>query len=227
MVYDPDDDALVVVGGRPNGNVGVWKYYPTVGNSGGTLTSAQVASGATKADDWIMEFNAANGASGACTTDNTKGPQGANFPGVVYSSATKLVYVYGGANGADTCFFNQLWGYNPGGSARQGIAPHTWAKLCAGSCTPPPVDAGAGQASGQPALAYDSTRQSLLYHHIGTGGTAADYEYLIANDTWTLLSSTGTGPSMTNGADMTFDAANNRLLAWAPGTNTMWIGQLH
>src|SRR5581483_6857425 len=37
MVYDPDDDALVVVGAFNNGNVGVWKYYPTVGNAGNAL----------------------------------------------------------------------------------------------------------------------------------------------------------------------------------------------
>lgn len=58
------------------------------------------------------------------------------------------------------------------------------------------------------------------------GHTASDWEYSIANDTWTQLSSINTGTSAMNGANMTFDPATNRLITWSLDNNIIWLGQL-
>jgi hypothetical protein len=203
LVYDSDDDVLFMLG--PAGsNVHVnWRYCPTVLTSTpGILSAVQITAGCTVADDW--------------TEDTVVGgvqPTHISFPIMLYDPATKNVIHYQ----------DETWAYN--------IPSKTWTKKCRNGCVNPPAYTG-GAGVPQPAIIYNTVDHMIYYHQTSNTGAPADWRYDPVADTWTRLTTVGTGPT---GADsnfvlyMAYDIKTNSLITYSqPGTliPEMWIGQL-
>src|SRR5581483_11205782 len=204
MVYDPDDDVLFAFGSDGSSLTHTnWVYCRTAENPvPGTLTSKQSAAGCASPDDWSL-VSVAGGVQ----------PPGVAFPGMVYDTVTKKVIQYGGMNGGLATAYNQTWAYD--------VPTKTWTRKALSTSAPPAYN---GSYSAQPALAYNSKTNKVLFHQTSNTGAPADWQYDPVADTWTLVSSAG---GSTTDQVMTYDSANNVLIGYnlgASGNPEVWIG---
>jgi hypothetical protein len=201
MAYDPDDDVLFSYGydGGPaiHNN---WAYCRTSENpTPGQLTAKQTAAGCLVPDDW-SEVAVAGGVR----------PSAYNFPGMVYDTVTKKMILYGG--GVSTAM-NQTWAYD--------VPKRTWTQKAL-STTPPPVSA---DDVPQPAMAYNTDTHTILYHQTTGAGAPSDWEYNPAADTWTRLTSSGSGATFKQA--LTYDSKNHMVIGWNEGSSAdLWKGTL-
>ncbi len=204
MGYDPDDDVLFLFGtdsaSQTRDN---WVYCPTDLNpTPGVLTAAQQTAGCTAPDNWAMVTTAGL-------------PAGTYFTGMVYDTVTKKFIQFGGQTSAGA-MQNQTWAYD--------VPTRTWTQKCLGSCTPPPAS---GVTTGQPGMAYNPNTHKILFHQSSGAGAPADWQYDPVADTWTVLSSSGQGPSGVD-IDMAFDPVTNSMVTWSynAGYPDVWVGTL-
>jgi hypothetical protein len=200
--YDPDDDVLFFFGSDiASQTKDNWVYCPTDLNpTPGVLTSRQSAAGCTSADNWAM-------------ITPTGLPIGVYFTGMVYDTVTKKFIQFGGQTGGGVPQ-NQTWAYD--------VPSRTWTQKCQGSCSPPPAS---GATTSQPAMVYNPNTNKILFHQSTGTGSPADWQYDPVADTWTMLTSTGQGPSGVD-SDMAFDPLNNVLITWSynNGYPDVWLG---
>jgi hypothetical protein len=207
MVYDPDDDVIFLFGSDASAQThDNWVYCRTAENpSPGVLTSKQAAAGCGAPDNWT-EVTPAGGVQ----------PPGVAYPGMVYDSVTKKVIQYGGMTGGGGPQ-NQTWAYD--------IPTRVWTRRAVNSISPPVYN---GSFTAQPAMAYNSVTHKILYHQTSNSGAPADWQYDPVADTWTKLVSSTNGPAID--AYMTYDAANNMLVAFSRNVQTglpdVWHGVL-
>lgn len=208
MVYDPDDDVLFVFGADVGSQThNHWVYCRTLENpTPGTPTAKQLAAGCARADDW-NEIAVSAGVR----------PPGVVTPGLVYDTVTKKVYAYGGMDGSLTISYNEMWAYD--------VPTKTWTKKALSSPGPPVYN---GNFVAQPALAYNTATNKLIFHQTHNSGAPADWIYDPVADTWTKLASSGGGPA--NDAYMAYDGKTNRLITWSQdipnGVGEVWHGSL-
>ena len=205
MVYDPDDDVLFAFGYDGGSSThDNWVFCRTAENpTPGTPTAAQTKSGCVKPDDW-NEIAPVGGTI----------PPSVNFPGMAYDSVTKKVILYGGESSGLSTFYNQTWAYD--------IPAQTWTQKGLATSTPP----ASGTITGQPALAYNSATHKILYHQTSGNGSPADWQYDPSADTWTKLTSTGSGAAVDQ--MMAYDASHNLFIGWNrdlnSGETVVWQG---
>lgn len=206
MVYEPEADVLFVYGYDGAGSTrNNWIYCRTAENaSPGTPTAKQLAAGCLRPDDWNL-----------ITPSGSLPPP--YFPGMVYDPATKKIILYGGGLPNGSTFYNQIWAYD--------VPSRTWRQKAL-STTPPPVYSG--NYTALPAMAYNSRTQKIHFRQTSNSGAPADWEYDPVADTWKKLTSTGGGNK--NDQVIVYDAANNRLVAWAinfdNGLAEVWHGDI-
>jgi hypothetical protein len=205
MVYDPDDDVLFAFGNSYNHNH--WVYCRTAENGQpGSLTAKQAAAGCATPDDW-SEVSSTGGIQ----------PAGVTFPGLIYDPVTHKVIAYGGMDGTLSISYNQIWAYD--------VPSKTWTQKALNT-TPPPLYKGSFTA--QPAMVYDSITKKIIFHQTSNTGAPADWQYDSSADTWTLLTSSGSGAA--TDAVMVFDAGANKLISWSLNPLTylpdVWQGDL-
>lgn len=216
-VYDKDDGLLFHLEGNH-----LFSYASTrtscAGSPSGTLSAAQTAAGASTADDWALLTSSL--------------PFNAVYLGAAYDSHLQLVWIYGGVNGAGTTSYNALYAYNPGGSTRFGITSHSVLQVCSGACSPPPTEATNPPAgfitTVHSGIDFNPNRNTLLYYHTRDNDGTSDpgtWEYDPTTDLWTLLTSTATGSTDTNGIQLAFDPATN-IIVTAGVVNGTYKGQL-
>ena len=109
---------------------------------------------------------------------------------------------------------NQTWAYD--------VPTKTWRRKAL-STTPPPLYTGSGAPV--PAMAYNSLTGKVLYRQTHNGGPK-DWQYDPVADTWSQLTSSGTGPAMD--MYMTFDPTTNRVISFSKnptsGATDIWHG---
>lgn len=143
-----------------------------------------------------------------------------------YDSTAQQFIMFGGANQAQTAASNQTFYYD---AANKKF--HRKALLT----TPPPaacILSGTGcngaQGIGQPGVAWDNTNRKLYYHYIAPDGSTADYVYSAAADTWSTLTTVGTGSQQGLGILATWDATCNCMITYSAAgsgqTPNMWAG---
>jgi YetA-like protein/Bacterial Ig-like domain (group 1) len=207
MAYDPDDDVLFLFGydGGPSTNNN-WVYCRTAENpTPGVPTAKQAGAGCTNPDDW-NEIQPIGGVQ----------PQGIAYPGMVYDTVTKKMIQFGGNSGSLIIAYNQTWAYD--------VPSKTWTQKALATI-PPPIEVGLITA--QPALAYNSATNKVLFHQASNTGAPADWQYDPVADTWTELSSSGGGPAIDT--MMAYDSAKNVLVTFSrsgPGVADIWQGTL-
>jgi len=211
MTYDPDDDVIFLFGTDGSAQShNDWVYCPTDRNpTPGILSTKQTTAGCTAPDAW----------SEVPPTAWVR-PEGVAGPELVYDTVTKKVIQYGGAWG-DSTPRNQTWAYD--------VPTHTWTQKALNT-TPPPLyvyNSVPGSYNPVPAMIYNPNTHHVLYHQTSGVGAPADWEYDPVKDTWTLLVTTGGGPSVVD-ATMAYDVANNKLITWSynNGVPDVWQGTL-
>jgi hypothetical protein len=147
-------------------------------------------------------------------------PPGVSQPGLVYDTATKKMIMFGGATQSQSTFYNQTWAYD--------VAARAWTHK-ARSTTAPPMEASGGKTLPQPEMTYNPVNKKVYYHQVSGTGGPADWQYDPVADTWTRLTSTGTGP--TRDSAISFDTSCNCLITLSnvSGTGTapeIWHGTL-
>ncbi len=202
LVYDPDDDVLFAFGYDLGANVNDnWIYCRTAENSPpGIPTSKQRTAGCTSADDWNL-----------ISVANSIQPVASMYTGIFYDAVTKKVLLYGGQTSGGVKQ-NQTWAYD--------VPTKTWAQKALSTTSPPitqdPVP--------EPALAYNTATNKLMYHLTVGPGAPADYQYDPVADTWTKLASTG---GATLQQTLAYDSRNNVLVGWKQGYGyELWKGTL-
>ncbi len=211
--YDPDHDAVFVVGPNGGGFTTVWNFCRTAENpTPGTLTAAQASVGCT-ADKWTKVGNAALGGTfppnGTGTGLNNL-PMGSGFVWDV--SRHKFIFY-----DSDTVTANHTtWTYNP--------VANTWTQVCGGGCVLPPADQSFNVAGTN--LVYSTlTHQSYNVAYNGASWVTSAYDP--DADTWTSITMAGT--TLPNGFMTTaYDPITNRIIARtsASSTSRMLEGQL-
>jgi hypothetical protein len=184
-----------------------WVYGPTDLNpTPGTLTAAQIAAGCTAADDW-------------CEVSVTGGvqPTGVQFPKTIFNATRDDVWMFGGMSSGGTPQ-NETWVYKP--------TTQTWTQKAL-STTAPPVYTGPGS----PAMfcvelltAFGASGQ-YVYRQTYNTGSPRDWCYDPVADTWTVITSLGTGPALD--AVCTVDQATKTMIAFsrnASGDPDVWHG---
>lgn len=207
MAHDPVNDVLVYYGYDGGPDTGdTWVYCRTTENpTPGTLTSAQSAAGCSVngADDWSQVSVAYVGT----------GRPGSLYPGMVYAASVQRMIIFGGGDSGGNTPLNTTWSYN--------VDTKTWTQKAL-STSPPPVT-----TSGIPLTSpvYNSATSKILYHY---KDTPADYEYDPSADTWTTISSSGSGYTGTYPSVMAYDLTNNALIGMDTSGSSvrMWVGQL-
>jgi hypothetical protein len=214
-VYDAANDVLQWHGF--DGGAGAsdnWMYCPGLGNPGGTLTSTQTAAGCSAVNDW-KEICPSNNLT--CTQSISAQPGGVYGgvnPGLYYDPPTGKVILLGGLGDPRA---NEIWSYTlappPGGS---------WAQKCR-SCTLAPNSLAAPDF---PAAAYDTATHKIYYHQIHIPGAPNDFLYGPSSDTLQNLA-TKSGPTLAAPASyaMTYDAGQNKLIAWAQSSTLVRCGR--
>ena len=186
IVYSADDDVLFMLGsdGGPQTHDN-WVYCP----SSGSLTSAQTAAGCASANDWTE----------VAVVGGTQ-PAGIAFPRLVAIGSHQVV-MYGGSTGGSVVQ-NQTWLYT--------ISTKTWTQKCAGGCSAPPLYTGPASPPTFAAV-YVPSQGKVLYHQTHGTGAPQDWIYDPVGDTWTPVSSTGSGPVYD--AVAAWDSGNGLIVA--------------
>lgn len=207
--WDPTHEVLISLGSA-GGSVKTYMFCPAIG---GVLTSGQTTAGCTAQNDWklVHDFSTQGGVY----------PKGYNGPyGMMHwiPSIGKML-LYGGQDTGGVVS-NETWVYD--------VVAKTWTKKCVTACTPPPAMTYYASYYPQAPVVYNSNNGKVYYHHKDTG-SVGDYEYDPVADTWTLMSSTGTGPSgaggtLTGYSSGVYDPVNNRIITY--GSGAWWEGQL-
>jgi hypothetical protein len=142
-------------------------------------------------------------------------PPGVAFGGLAYDTVTKKVIQYGGQTG-NGIVNNETWAYD--------IPTRQWTQKALNTPAPPLVTKS---ITPQPAIAYNSRTHKILYHF--TSATPSDWEYDPVADTWTQITSTGTGAIRDQ--NLVYDSANDVLVGWSQHPVTakadVWIGKLN
>jgi len=145
-------------------------------------------------------------------------PTGVYFPGLVYDTVTKKMLQFGGTSPWDGDV-NQTWAYD--------IPTKTWRQKAVGTAAPP-VNATLGNVTNQPAIAYNTNTHKVLYHQFSNSGAPADWQYDPEADTWTQLTSSGSGA--TNQQYLAYDSACDCLIGWSQAVDgygpDVWQGKL-
>jgi len=208
MIYDPDDDVLFAFGSDTSAQThDNWVYCRTAENpTPGVLTAKQSTAGCGASDDWT-QVNPVGGIQ----------PPAVSFPGMVYDTVTKKVILFGGMSSGLTIPYSQIWVYD--------VPSRTWTQKAL-STTAPPVYSGSNVA--QPALAYNTATNKVLYHQTSNTGAPADWQYDPVPDTWTKLVSSGGGAAFDQ--YLGYDAGQNLLIGYNLNTNSgnleMWQGHI-
>src|SRR5205823_246660 len=123
---------------------------------------------------------------------------------------------YGGVCGAANC--NDTWAYD--------VPTRTWTQKALN--TTPPSPFVAASATDEAGLAYNPVNHTVLYHQTAGAGAPSDWLYDPSADTWTKLTSVGTGPERF--VALSYDKKNNVLVGWTQdpidGSGRIWQGCL-
>ena len=221
FAYIPGLDCIFSFGGGSY-NSAYALYCPTDLNPiPGTLTAAQSTAGGL-ADDWSVFTT-----TGQQCLDRVY-PCGIQYPGVFWDAATARVIIYAGQTTGTTgvCgapsvpYCNETWAYDP--------TTQTFSEKCQSPCSPPPVFAGSGSSTAQPAM--DSVASGrFLFHQFSNTDAPADWLYNSATDLWYLLTSSGSGPNVKQ-ATLAFNSATGKVVSWSQeesgGNPAVWIATL-
>lgn len=202
MVYDSITDLLILFGPTSGSILEIWVYAPSA-----TVSAAQIAAGATSAQNWIkVTFSG--------------GPfSGDAYPRAIYSVANQKTVIFGGLNNSTAT--NEVWTYT--------TSTKTLAQRCTSPCSPPPVYTG---PASPPTFAFVEIPVAGLffYHQTHGSGAPKDWTFTLgasaAADVWSALTSTGSGP--TADAVATYDSTNGAIFLWTRNASTgepdVWIG---
>jgi hypothetical protein len=136
-------------------------------------------------------------------------PLGNNQMNLHWDSATSRVLQYGGHSATLAQYMNQTWAYS--------VAEKKWTQKCLAPCSPPPA-----ATTPSTAVAYMPSPARLLYRQTTGTGAPADWEYDPVADTWTQISSSGTGPTI-NIVYMAYAEASNTLVVYGNNTTTSQV----
>jgi hypothetical protein len=136
-------------------------------------------------------------------------PPGNNQMSMHWDSATSRALVYGGHSAVISQYTNQTWAYSVEGKK--------WTQKCISPCSPPPA-----ATTPNVAVAYMPSPARLLYRQTTGTGAPADWEYDPVADTWTQISSSGTGPTISI-VYMAYAEASNTLVVYGNNTTTSQV----
>lgn len=190
MVYDSDDDALILFGGDGGNTLRTWVYCPTIPVGGGAPTGTLSAeqqqvcrvSGTDYADRWV--WVSGTGPGGA--TGN------AFFLAGDYDSVNHVIVGFQPLNNQAT------WAYNPHTATWTNMAPSTQ----------PPVNSSMGGTNWNTAALVFVPPTGKFYLH-APSATPSDWTYDYATNTWTNLGNLG---GATAADTMAYDASVNSLI---------------
>jgi len=219
MIYDPDDDVIVLFGYDQGADVhDTFLYCSTLGNPGATLTAKQTAAGCARADDWTEVTTSCFGS--LCARNH---PPGSAYPSMVWDSATHKILQYGGTQGYAGTPQNVIFAYD--------VPAKSWVQKTTINLPPPGFWNGSCCLQSEQTIAYNSQTQKLFYHYLNNN-TSADYLYDPMADAWSLIGSpsAGVGATATNGASgqmATYDPVHNMIIGWNQGGPAdLWLGSI-
>ncbi len=223
MTYDSTHDQLIMIGPDGGANThNVWRYCPTVpvggGSPTGSLSSPQTTGGCANADQWDEILLSTMTCTGAACQYPSGGsshgiPAGMNGAGTAWDTTSNRMYYYGGKSGSSAT--NDIFKFDP--------ETGTWTQLCSGGCSPPPAIHDTGSEYSWVEMGFDHVASKWYHHQSSSTGSPQDWVYDVAGDTWTLLTSSGSGP--TNWNAMAMDETNHILMTWSENTSKdVWLG---
>jgi hypothetical protein len=200
MVYSPDDDVIFLFGTDAGAQTHCnWVYCPSASRS-----AAQIAAGCAAAEDWT-EVSVVGGAQ----------PAGVQYPRLMYDTANDRVVCYGGMTGGGTVQ-NETWSYH--------IPSQTWTEKAL-STTTPTLYTGPGSPATF-AMVFVPSIGKFLYHQTHGTGSPRDWLYNPVADTWQVIDSTGSGPTVDTVA--AFDPTQGRIVTFSrnagSGEPDIWHG---
>lgn len=212
LIYSPDDDVLVLLGSPGTGGAWeLWVYGPT----SGSLSAAQLAAGCVLPNKWKKLQPA--GMPTAITNPTDLGwPY---FPSAIYDTNLDKILIFAGGTADYRGGVKAIYEY--------AIPTQTWSTRSFTGLS----GTEQGQLPEQPIARIPTGTWAGKYiyqqtKHSDDGDTAAQsYLFDPASNTFTAISSTGTGPSTFH--YMTWDASQSKLVSWAydpDGTLQIWHG---
>ena len=242
MAYDPATDRVIMFGGAftPSGSPGstdtvlsdTWAYNPAINawtnlDPAGTLPSprAQQSMVYDPSSGRVIMFGGystdPDGNNGVDVNDTwaydpTKNtwtnlqpsgtlPSPREQQSMVYDSSSRVVIMFGGRSGMGGSFdFNDTWAYDP--------ATNTWTELSPSGTLP--------SARVAPSMAYDSSAGRLIMFGGAAGSSIFDdtWAYDSRRNSWTELSTSGTGPFARVSSSMVYDPSTNRTIMFGGGS---------
>jgi hypothetical protein len=136
LVYDPDDDGLILYGGL--GTSKIFVFCNTAGNPGGLLKASQIAIGCGSPNTWA-------------TITTSSHPPAFDSTGLLYDTARHVVWQTGGFSG--TAVQTDVWKYTPQAQA--------WTQMS--STNQPPAIA---QTRYVPPIVLDTLLDSIILHYL-------------------------------------------------------------